>query len=397
MALSRITYLVQQVIESRATEEEWKEFHQLVLQSRQQPELHETLLKNWQSFNPAETLPAEELTDIYAAIMQNPGREAVVRKMPLWYKWVAAAAVLIILTGGIYLWLGRSTPAGIVKVTHLPAGNIGPGGNKAVLTLGDGRKIVLDSAANGMLAREGGGRVVKSANGEIIYEPGSNQPAKELVYNTMTTPRGGQYHLVLPDGSGVWLNAASSITYPVRFAGKERKVAITGEAYFEVAKNASLPFRVTINDGAEVEVLGTHFNINAYQDEDDIKTTLLEGSVKVTSDFRLPTSNFRLLSPGQQAQVKGAEQPIKVLSDVNTEQVVAWKNGLFDFKGADLPTVLRQLERWYDIQVKYQGKIPSYAFQGKLQRNLNLSQLLRVLDEMEVNYSIEGKTLTVKP
>jgi ferric-dicitrate binding protein FerR (iron transport regulator) len=248
----------------------------------------------------------------------------------------------------------------------------------------------LDSAANGMLATQGASQVIKQDNGQLAYTSDKQAHTAALLYNTLSTPRGGQYRLTLPDGTGVWLNAASSITYPTAFAAHERKVSVTGEAYFEVAKDKSKPFHVQVND-MEVTVLGTYFNINAYTDEADIKTTLLEGSVNISKG-----GDTKLLRPGQQAQA-GNAAAIRVVDDVNTSQVVAWKNGLFDFKDADLKAVMRQLERWYDIEVEYKGAVSGYAFRGKLQRSLNLTQVLHILDEMEVKYTLQGRVLTVKP
>lgn len=303
--------------------------------------------------------------------------------------WWAAAAIILLLGAGAYFWTSR--PAGRLAGTTKPVQkDIPPGGNKAVLTLAGGQTIVLDSAANGMLATQGASQVIKQDNGQLAYTSDKQAHSAALLYNTLSTPRGGQYRLTLPDGTGVWLNAASSITYPTAFTAQERKVTVTGEAYFEVAQDKSKPFHVQVNN-MEVTVLGTYFNINAYTNEADIKTTLLEGSVRISRG-----GDTKLLRPGQQAQA-GNAAAIRVVDDVNTSQVVAWKNGLFDFKDADLKAVMRQLERWYDIQVEYKGVVSGYAFRGKLQRSLNLAQVLHILDEMEVKYTLQGRVLTVNP
>jgi len=304
----------------------------------------------------------------------------------------AAAMVLLLLGSGMYYWLGRQKPATTVAVRQ-PARDVAPGGNKAVLTLAGGEQIVLDSAANGLLTQQGGTGIHKQ-DGQIVYDrPRAADPGYQaLVYNTMTTPRGGQYQLTLPDGTKVWLNAASSIHYPTAFAGKERRVSVTGEVYFEVAHTGN-PFIVEINAAsgkqAEVEVLGTHFNINAYDDEPAIHTTLLEGKVRISA-------GGTILLPGQQAQLSVAGGSPQVVSRVDTEQVMAWKNHLFKFDSVDLKKVMRQLARWYNIDVSYEGNAPvSEMFFGEMQRSLNLSQVLKGLGGMGVHFRIEGRRLIV--
>jgi ferric-dicitrate binding protein FerR (iron transport regulator) len=216
-----------------------------------------------------------------------------------------------------------------------------------------------------------------------------------LAYNTIATPRGGQYQLVLADGSKVWLNASSGLRYPTAFTGKERRVELTGEGYFEVAKNASMPFHVQVNQ-MDVEVLGTHFNINAYDDESAVKTTLLEGSVKVV---KRETANVKenpiVLQPGQQAEMK-PHSPLAINHSPNIEEVMAWKNGLFQFKAAGIETVLRQAARWYDVEFVYKGNIPE-KFSGQISRSANAEQLLKILELTgKVKFEINGKTIIVK-
>lgn len=320
----------------------------------------------------------------------------------------AAAVIFIMLGGGIYFWLSRiHKPAQAALVSERLKDDVEPGGNKAVLTLSNGSTIILDSVHPGQIAAQASVNIVKSDSGKLVYTVLKEKTAP-LLYNTLTTPRGGQYQLVLPDGTKVWLNAASSIRYPVIFVGNERRVEITGEAYFEVFKNPLKPFKISINGKAEVAVLGTHFNINAYEDEIAIKTTLLEGSVKLTA--RENSGNRGeggrqeiVLKPGQQAQLLQAgantsrREQIKVINNADIEEVMAWKNGSFRFNQADLVTVLRQLARWYDITVKYEGAIPVGHFKGELPRDLTLSQVISILGEMEVKFKIEGKNLIVTP
>ncbi|HET9280085.1 MAG TPA: FecR family protein, partial [Flavitalea sp.] len=266
--------------------------------------------------------------------------------------------------------------------------DVAPGGDKAILTLADGSTVVLDDAQNGTLAQQGSSKIIK-LDGKLVYDP-ANKNSREVVYNTITTPNGGQYQLELPDGSLVWLNATSSIHFPTSFVGKERRVEITGEAYFEIAKNRDMPFIVTVNN-AEVQVLGTHFNVNAYNDEENVKTTLLEGSVKFVSG-----DNINMLKPGQQSQLAN-NGLIKVVNNVDVEEVVAWKNGMFDFENAGIETVMRQLSRWYDVDVEYNGKTDD-LFIAEMRRNIKLSDALKALELTgKVKFDIQGKKIIVMP
>lgn len=288
-----------------------------------------------------------------------------------WFRY--AAAVLIV--AGVSLFLVKSNRTGDHDMTFsgtVAPDDILPGSNKAILTLSDGRKIELKEGAE--IFNDGGVNINKN-NGELIYNK-----TNILAYNIMSTPRGGQYRLSLPDGTRVWLNASSSITYPTAFHGRERKVSITGEAYFEVAYDETKPFHVEVNN-ITVEVLGTRFNINAYPDEQQVTTTLLEGSVKINASF---------LQPGQ-AWANG------VIRNADTEQAVAWKNGYFNFNRVGLPAVMRQISRWYDVDVVYEGKIPDLLFLGEIQRELQLSDVLEVLKRTEVHFKIEGKKIVVMP
>ena len=322
-------------------------------------------------------------------ILRKTGGGNVYRMSRL--KWAAAAAVLILLAGVGYVFLQSPEPS--VRVVHQKpnqnhpfTNDVLPGRQGAILTLANGQKITLDSAANGVLAREGGAQVIKK-DGELLYDK-SNVPA-EVSYNTMTTPEGRQYHLNLTDGTDVWLNAGSSITYPTVFTGKQRAVKITGEVYFEVAHNAAMPFRVEKND-VRVEVLGTHFNMNTYDDESSLKVTLLEGSVRVVS-----ASSGNIITPGQQAQVRKGR--IAVEDNVNSEEVMAWKNGRFLFSGTGIDQVMRQLTRWYGVEVVYNKKVND-LFYAEIPRNTNLSDVLKALELTgKVHFLIDGKKIIVMP
>lgn len=304
--------------------------------------------------------------------------------------YAAAASVVLVLLAG-YFYQNRTTRnSGQSQRIAKTESDIHPGGNKAMLTLADGTKIILDSANNGMITKQGNVTIIKLDNGQLAYKPSTlNSKPSTLNYNTISTPRGGQYQLVLADGSRVWLNAASSITFPTIFSGDERKVTMTGEAYFEVAHNPSKPFYVKVNN-TEVKVLGTHFNVNGYDNE--TRTTLLEGSVEV----RLGAKEGKIV-PGQQAFTSGQHNAIAVLNDVDMDEVMAWKNGYFYFRHADVKMVMKQLSRWYDVDIIYQGDIPDRRFEGEMQRNLSLSQVLNLLSKNNIHFSIVGKKIIVAP
>jgi transmembrane sensor len=312
-------------------------------------------------------------------------KESTVLRLFNWRKIAVAASVLVVVGIGTVVFLRKSDQSSVV-VASSRSDDREPGKTGAILTLSNGSKIVLDSVGNGLLANQNNTAVSKK-NGGVVYTAGSGA---ETVYNTMATPRARQYNLELSDGTKVWLNASSSITFPTSFAANERKVMLTGEAYFEVAKDKKRPFRVSVNH-MQVNVLGTHFNINAYDDEDTVNTTLLEGSVLLTEKGKKA-----LLKPGQQAQTKeiGA---IVVKDNVNLEEVMGWKNGVFYFENASLQAVLRQLSRWYDVDIVFEKGVPSRAFEGEIQRNLQLSQVLKILEKNKVHFKIEGKILRVMP
>lgn len=304
-----------------------------------------------------------------------------------WLRYAAAAAVFTGVSIGAYFLMHqrmaypREIAAKPIKT------DIAPGGNRAILTLGNGSEIILDSAQNGIIAQQGNTNIVKTDSGKLTYKI-SPDIKSALSNNTMTTPRGGQYQLILSDGTKVWLNAASSITYPTAFVGSQRKVMITGEAYFEVAHNSLKPFLVSVNH-MEVEVLGTHFNINAYPDETSITTTLLEGSVKVSWN-----NQEKLLKPGQQSQA--AINGISIMEKADLDYVMAWKNGEMELANGDVKKLFREISRWYDVDIEYRGVIPEGQFAASIKRNLPLSNLLRVLDTYGVHTQLENKTIVVQ-
>ena len=308
--------------------------------------------------------------------------------------WWAAAAILVCLSGTVFYLLNKRASTDLAKAESIVKNDVEPGSNKAVLTLSDGKTILLDDAANGVVAQEGNAKVVKSGDGKLVYSSDNSSGEGPLSYNTLATPRKGQYQLRLPDGTKVWLNAESSIHYPTGFRGKERRVQITGEAYFEVTHDKEMPFVVERGD-MQVEVLGTHFDVNAYNDEGDIKTTLLVGKVKVTKTTANVQQSF-ILKPGEQAVIPNSNKIQVQKADV--DNVVAWKNGLFHFESADIKTVMRQLARWYDVDVVYEGAaVKNDPLFVEISRNTRLSDVLKVLQESgSAKFSIQGRKIIVK-
>lgn len=311
-------------------------------------------------------------------------------RVVVWRTWFRIAAAVILLVGaGVYFWQRGAVRR--PEVATIQTQLISPGHQGAILTLADGKQLTLDSLPNGVVAKQNGSQA-SVTDGQLAYHP--MQPATtDITYNTITTPRGRQYQMVLPDGTKVWLNAASRITFPTVFTGAERKVTISGEAYFEVARNADKPFKVSAG-GADVEVLGTSFNISAYSDEENVRATLLEGSVKVSRPGAADSKSRTgvVLKPQQQAVLN---DQLQVDADVNIQQVIAWKNGLFYFSSTGISTVMQQLSRWYDIDVKYEGKVPDIRVSGKMDKGLNLNEILEFLTKMEVKHRLTGRTVVV--
>ncbi|SDG24611.1 FecR family protein [Chitinophaga filiformis] len=303
------------------------------------------------------------------------------------YWRVAAVVVLAAGIGGYFYWSHNTSKAPQLaqKEAATPAAIL-PGSNKATLILEDGTTVSLDSTGNQTIRQ--GNTIVQRNNGQLLY---SGQPATaKLSYNILATPKGGQYQVVLPDGTKVWLNAASRLKYPVAFTGSERLVELEGEAYFETVKDAHKPFKVKAGE-FEVQVLGTSFDVMAYKDEKNTHTTLISGAVKVASE-----KESRLLQPGQQAVVN-TNAGIGV-NTVNTDEVIAWKNGYFSFRDADIAAVMRQLERWYDVTVSYPSGIPKGTFSGEMGRGLTLSEALKILEQTNVNFKIEeGRHIVILP
>jgi transmembrane sensor len=350
-------------------------------------------------------------TAIEDRLLQNMTDDVIpyapVRRMHAARAWWVAAAMLVLLTGAAYYLHTKQQKVLVAKKEDTLKNDVAPGSNKAVLTLSNGTTIVLDDASNGVVAEQGNAKVLKPADGQLLYSQEGESENETVAYNTLATPRSGQYQLVLPDGTKVWLNAASSIHYPIAFAGNERRVQITGEAYFEVAKlqlssGKRVPFIVDLPSrggvkGGQIEVLGTHFNVNAYNDEKAIKTTLLEGKVRVSHSV-IDAERSVVLKPGEQAVLAGTHSPLTIDHSPDINQVMAWRTGVFHFENADIQTVMRQLSRWYDVEVVYKRDIEKddpLFFEVK--RNTNLSDVLKVLNLAGgAKFTIEDKKIIVQ-
>lgn len=409
MKKARLTYLLEQYARKAITPDELKELAEQVKQEENAPLFTDVIAEGMMRFEDADfdRTPYRGISERVVEIDRSFGDsdehrpspvKSILRSLPSIVRWRWAAAVVVLLGVGMYALFFNNKNNLHSTSDGQSVADVAPGREGAILTLADGSQVVLDSAQNGVLALQGGA-TAKIVNGTLVYEG----TGKEIVYNTMSTPKGRQFHLTLPDGTGVWLNSASYIRYPTVFAGNERRVEVGGEAYFEVTKNSEMPFRLNINHKAEVEVLGTSFNVNAYENEESINTTLLEGIVRIKSGLSEKSDLGKTLKPGQQAQISNGATAgqsaanIQVVNQANIGKVMAWKNGLFNFEGATLKEVMRQVERWYDIEVVYEKDVPAREFEGEMTRGITLQQLQATLEEFGVHTRLAGRTLTVLP
>lgn len=386
MHKARLAYLLSIYFNKTATTAEVDELMEAVEDSRHDEALKSLLAELWEQHQgDHQPISEEKGKETLIAILQQGRVLKPARGNRRWWPAAAAAAVFALIVGSYY-WMSDQMPVNEDIEEQSASYVIKPGGNKAVLTLADGSHIELDSSREGKLTTQGGALVVNNRSSILAYGANKNGTG-ELVYNTLSTPRGGQYCLVLSDGTRVWLNANSSIRFPATFNGDRRSVSITGEAYFEVAKNKTKPFLVTAKE-ATISVLGTHFNIMAYEDENMMTTTLLEGAVKVSKGDR-----FKILRPGVQAQIFHDETIKTQIVDVDEE--MAWKNGWFNFNSWDIQRIMRQISRWYDIDVVYEGKVPTGHYSGIVSRENNISQVLQIMKAGGVDFKIEDRKIIV--
>ncbi len=366
--------------------ENWKRFEERIEKLRVNERLE--ILRQWERAK--EVSEGKVIQDLYIQ------RKSYVR---MW-KRVLVAAIVVLIAGSVAIWKMKSEKNVPPVAKDIALQNdVLPGTNKALLTLANGSTIMLDSAGKGTLARQGNMQVVKLDSGVIAYNGHQGNGSGEMLYNTITTPRGGQYKLILPDGSKVWLNAATVLKYPIAFTGAGRSVELlSGEAYFEVVHEPSQPFMLHVpasrpgDQELAIQVLGTNFDVNAYPDEPATDASLLKGSVKV-----MKGSKAVLLHPGEQAESHNGSGSITVNSSVNVEGLVAWKDGMFSFDRAGTEAVMRQLARWYDVDISYEGKVPARQFVGTIPRNVPASDVLKLLELNHVHFKIEGKKIIVTP
>ncbi|WP_162618534.1 FecR family protein [Pedobacter yulinensis] len=320
---------------------------------------------------------------VYNRLSSSIARPA---KYRLWRRILAAAVTLLVVGTTIYLY--RHLLPGSGQRAGMLTENIQPGTNKAILTLADGSTVILDKSGNGPVASQGLVEIVRNDNGEIVYEEGGGKPEAAYAQNMISTPRGAETQVVLSDGTKIWLNAASSVRFPVAFSGTRRKIELTGEAYLEVAEDKSMPFVVAVRD-REIEVLGTRFNVNAYEDRADVTTTLLQGSVRLKAHNRQV-----VLRPGQQG-VAGDDGKLNV-QPAALANAVAWKNGLFVFNGENIRDIMADVARWYDLEVDYVGSTEGKNFDAKMNRSDDIRELLKNMELTGmVRFKIQGRRVTV--
>jgi transmembrane sensor len=392
MGQERFTYLLQQFKSDRLSTDEWNEFRRLV----ESGDYHNVLVRDF-----------DQLLNIYKAQTDwtNEHAQSLLQRLHeqldftdtfqhsrprgLWLRYAAAAILLLVFGTALFYFGTKNSRRSLMAVKKVSAALV-PGGNKATLTLADGNTIVLDSMQSGQLSQQGNTRIVKLDSGLLAYQAGKGRSGATL-YNMIVTPRGGQYQVILPDGTHAWLNSASSLRFPTGFTGKERRVTLTGEGYFEVAKSPGMPFVVEV--GRErVNVLGTHFDIMAYADEGAIKTTLVQGSIRVNT-----TASSVVIRPGQQAILPADADRFQV-EPANIEETIAWKDGRFIFEDRDIVTIMRQIARWYYIDVTYKDSIPGVALSGMVSRRADAGDLLKILEATKrVHFETKGNQIIVMP
>ncbi|MBX3239538.1 MAG: FecR domain-containing protein [Chitinophagaceae bacterium] len=387
MDVQRLCYLFNQHSSLKITPEEEQELVFFLKEHDNDPKLKELIDEAWMlsQHEPANVFTSESSKRMLNRLMQEiTPADALQQSNPLpqrtFNRWIWAAAVLVVAVAGTFFIKQNSISVKESPVVASPS-PIAPGREGAILTLADGSQVVLDSLQDGAIASQNGYEIVLK-EGALSYK-GDATTESEMIFNTITTPNGRQFKLGLPDGTQVWLNAASSITYPVEFSAAQRAVKITGEAYFEVSTDKKRPFIVE-KEVLSVVVTGTRFNINTYDDDLTAQVTLLEGRIMVKNG-----AAEKNLLPGQQAETTNTGQ-LQVHTSVNTEEVMAWKNGYFSFNNSDLQSVMRKLSRWYNVEVLYEGNIPAMKFGGEIARSSNLSQVLDILQESKVHFRIES-------
>ena len=403
MNQNKLNELLTLFADGKISRDEFELLFDYLRSENEDEQFHYSMDQELKKMKTCSSLSKDEKDNIFDSILndervyqKSDSGKFILSNSRAWYQIGVAASLLVILSIGLYFYSNRTfddqktiAKSEIIQQKVI----IQPGGDKAVLTLSDGSKIILEDAKKGLLANQAGVSIQKTADGELLYSFAKNMRRipeanpSEVIYNKIETPFGGKYQINLPDGSKVWLNSASSLRFPAFFSGKTREVELNGEAFFDVAKNPDMPFKVITKDQI-VEVLGTQFNINSYADEESFKTTLIEGSVKVIYKDRVI-----LLNPGQQFQP--SLKSSKVI-EADTEEVTAWKDGYFLFKDEDIQSIMRKISRWYNVDVSYSGEIPDVGFGGNISRSKGIDEVLNVLQLTDaVHFKVEGRRITV--
>ena len=403
MNQNKLNELLTLFADGKISRDEFELLFDYLRSENEDEQFHYSMDQELKKMKTCSSLSKDEKDNIFDSILndervyqKSDSGKFILSNSRAWYQIGVAASLLVILSIGLYFYSNRTfddqktiAKSEIIQQKVI----IQPGGDKAVLTLSDGSKIILEDAKKGLLANQAGVSIQKTADGELLYSFAKNMRRipeanpSEVIYNKIETPFGGKYQINLPDGSKVWLNSASSLRFPAFFSGKTREVELNGEAFFDVAKNPDMPFKVITKDQI-VEVLGTQFNINSYADEESFKTTLIEGSVKVIYKDRVI-----LLNPGQQFQP--SLKSSKVI-EADTEEVTAWKDGYFLFKDEDIQSIMSKISRWYNVDVSYSGEIPDVGFGGNISRSKGIDEVLNVLQLTDaVHFKVEGRRITV--
>jgi ferric-dicitrate binding protein FerR (iron transport regulator) len=405
MTPGRLEYLYERMSRHLATPEEKSEFKEFMSDPMNATEAGLLVDRAFSGVKDASDMAPGKRDQVLAFILEYDRKNRVtvpVYKVPVfrqpWFRWTAAASFLLIVFSS-YLIFIRKSEKSISPIAKAEIKDLAPGGNKAILTLSNGSKIILDSAANGTLTQQGNTKIIKTDSGKLLYTTADKSIAEEIGLNTLQTPRGGIYSVTLPDGTTAWLNAESSITYPTRFTGNQRNVSITGEVYFEAAHDVARPFVVSVSspnkkdDWMRVQVLGTHFNIHAYQDSENepVQTTLLEGSVKVTAN-----GLKHIIKPGEQATAGFNDKTISVNNRIDIDNVMAWRNGEMFLEHGNVKKLMTDISRWYDVDIEYAGNIPDGQFSGFINKNVPLSTILKGLKTYGVETKLEGKKIIVQ-
>lgn len=385
----RISFLLDRYIHNTCSAKELHELFQLLEDQQNNELLHQELKELWQNTGPGQYHTDAQWDQLYQSMMREIPEEIRPTSKKSFTRLAAAASLLLFIFAGTFFYYQQKDSLSAVSAPIAVNSELAPGSNKAILTLSNGTKVALDDAVNGKVSGQAGIQITKTASGQLIYHVQNNSVSSKLSFNTIETPRGGQYRLILSDGTKVWLNANSSLKYPISFSKTERLMELKGEAYFEVTKNKKAPFKV-ISNNQVIEVLGTHFNINGYEDEPYIKTTLIEGAVRVSERAN---QAYVVLKPGEQSRFHANRFEVK---NVDTESAVAWKNGYFTFDKSTLESIMRQISRWYDVEVNYQDKkVKEQIFSGNISRFENASQVLAILELTGlVHFKVEGRRIT---